>query len=67
MGYTQNCEIWHGAFLGTVIIIKEKPICMILKGPCFGHKRAIFWPFLQKGVQDTPSNVKFGMEHPWAH
>ena len=36
-------------------------------GPCFGHKRAMFWAFQARGLQDKPSNVKFGMDHPWAH
>ena len=26
MGYTQNCEIWHGASLGILIMIQEEPI-----------------------------------------
>ena len=48
MGYTQNCKIWHEASLGTYIMIKEEPIRRTMWGPCFGHKRAIFWPFLGK-------------------
>ena len=23
---------------------------MTMGGPCFGHKRAMFWPFLEKGA-----------------
>ena len=49
MGYTQNCEIWRRASLGTLIISQEKPIWRTMWGPCFGHKRAVFWPFLGKG------------------
>ena len=48
MGYTQNCEIWHGASLGTMIMIQEEPILRNMWRPCFGHKRAIFWSFLGK-------------------
>ena len=29
-------------------------------------QRAIFWPFPGRGLEDKPSNVNFGMEHPWA-
>ena len=47
MGYTKNCEIWHGASLGT-LIIQEESIWRTIWGPSFGHKRAIFWPFLGK-------------------
>ena len=50
MGYTKNCEIWHGASLGILIIIQEKIIWRTMWGPCFGHKRAIFWPFRGKGA-----------------
>ena len=48
MGYTQNCEIWHGASQGTLIMNQEEPIWRTMLGPCFGHKRAIFGPFLGK-------------------
>ena len=34
-------------------------------GACLGHERAIFWPFLKMGLQDTPRIVKFGMQHSW--
>ena len=49
MGFTQNFEIWHGSSLGTLIMIQEEPIQRNRGGPCFGHKSAIFWPFLGKG------------------
>ena len=49
MVYTQNCEIWHGASLGTLILIQEEPIWRTMWGPSFGHKRAMFLPFLGKG------------------
>ena len=49
MGFTQNFEIWHGSSLGTLIMIQEEPIWRNRWGPCFGHKGAIFWPFLGKG------------------
>ena len=49
MGYTLNCEILHGASLGTLIMIQEELILRTMWGPYFGHKRAIFWPFLGKG------------------
>ena len=26
MGYTQNCEIWHGPSLETLTMIQEEPI-----------------------------------------
>ena len=32
----------------------------------FGKKHPIFWPFPGKGLEITPSNLKFDMEHPWA-
>ena len=31
-----------------MIKIQEEPIWRTMWGPCFGHKRAIFWPFLGK-------------------
>ena len=49
MGYTQKCDIWHIASLGTLIMIQEATIWKTMWGPCFGHKRAIFRPFLGKG------------------
>ena len=66
-GYTQQCEIGHGTSLGTLIKIQEELILRTMWGPCFGHKRAIFWLFIGKGLQDTPSFVKFCMEHPLEH
>ena len=30
-------------------MIQKEPIWRTMWGPCFGHKRAIFWPFLGKG------------------
>ena len=44
MGYTQNCQILHGASLGTLIMIQEEQILRTM----FGHKRALFWPFIRK-------------------
>ena len=44
MGYTQNCEIWHGASLGTMSMIQEEQILRTM----FGHKSALFWPFIRK-------------------
>ena len=49
MGYTQNCKIWHGASLGTLIMSQEEPVWGTMWEPCFGHKRVIFWSFLGKG------------------
>ena len=44
MGYTQNCEIWHGASLVTLIMIQEKQCegtcedhVLAIKGLYFGH------------------------------
>ena len=44
MGYTQNCDIWHGASLGTFSMIQEKQFegpcddhVLSIKGPYFGH------------------------------
>ena len=48
-GYTQQCEIWHGTSLGTLIKIQEEPILRTRSGPCFDHKGYI-WPFLGKGA-----------------
>ena len=45
MVYTQNCDIWHGASWGTLIMNQEEPIWRTLWGR-FVHKRAIFGPFL---------------------
>ena len=68
MGYTQNYKIWHGAFLGTLIMILKKKQC---EGPCEDHVLAIkglyFGHFYERGLQDKRSNVKFDMEYPWAH
>ena len=44
-------NVIFGIGIGTIIKIQEKPICRIMRGPCFGHKRAIFWPFLGKGAR----------------
>ena len=67
MGFTKNFEIWHGASLGRLIRIQEKQF----EGPCEDHVLAIkgqsFGHFYEKGPQDTPSKVKFGIEHLWAH
>ena len=68
MGYTQNCEIWQGAFLGTLILIQEK-------NNLKDHMRTMFWPYKghilaisrKKGLLETLRIVKFGVEHPWAH
>ena len=46
MGYTQNCEVWHGASLGILITIQEEPIWGTVWGPCLGHKKVILRPFL---------------------
>ena len=59
MGYTQQYEIWHGASLGTLIMIQEKKIK--------DHMRTLFCHFYERGLQDTSSNGKFSKEHPWAH
>ena len=52
--YTQQCKIWHGTSLCTLIKIQQEPIWKTMQGPCFGHKRVIFWPFLERGLQNTP-------------
>ena len=36
--------------MGTMIKIWEEPNWRTMWGPCFGLKRAIFWPFLKKGT-----------------
>ena len=39
-GWTQQCELWHGASLGTMITIQEEPCgdyVLVIKGPYFGH------------------------------
>ena len=51
-GYTQQCEIWHGTSLGTLIKIQEEPVLRTMGRPCFGHKRAIFWPYIGKGATE---------------
>ena len=50
MGYTQQCEIWHGTSLGTLIKIQEEPTLRTIRGPYFCHKRAMLRPFLGKGA-----------------
>ena len=44
MVYTQNCEIWQGAYMGTLIMNQENQFegpcedhLLTLKGPYFGH------------------------------
>ena len=66
MGYIQNCEIWHRASLGPLIMIQEELICRTMWEPSFGHKGPYFVQFWERGLQDKPSNVNFGMKHPWA-
>ena len=49
MRYTQNCEIWHGASLGTLIMIQVYKV----ERPFEDHVLAIkdhIWPFLGKGA-----------------
>ena len=60
MGYTKKCEIWHGASLGTLIMIQEEQIWRTRWGPCFGHKGVIFWPFLGLVIH---SMVKWKTRH----
>ena len=68
MGYNQHCEIWHGASLGTLIMIWEEPIQRSMCGPSFGHKKGHIWAISRKrGLLDTPRIMKFGMEHPGPH
>ena len=45
-GYIQQCEIWHGTTLRTLIRFRKKQF----EGPCFGNKKGLFWPFLGKGA-----------------
>ena len=44
--YTQQCDIWHGAALGTSIKIQEESIWRTMWGPCFDNKVVISWPHL---------------------
>ena len=37
-GYTQQCEIWHEAYLGTLIMTQEVTIRLTMGGPCLGLK-----------------------------
>ena len=64
MGYTQNCEIWHGSSLGTLIMIHEEPIWWTMFWPWEGHVFAIS---RKRGLWDTHRIVKFGMKHPCVH
>ena len=48
--FWQTYEICHGTSLGILIKIQEEPIRMTMCGPSFGHKSAMFWPFLVKGA-----------------
>ena len=47
MAYTQNCEIWHGASLGTLIIIQENQF----KGPFEVHVLAIKGPYFDNFLE----------------
>ena len=51
-GYTQQCEIWHGTSLGTLLRIQKEPIWRTMfrskKEPYFGH-------FLEKGIEIYPA------------
>ena len=58
MGYTQNCEIWRGSSLGTLIMIQEDLSWRTRWGPCFVHKMAIFWPFLGNWTMVYTQNSK---------
>ena len=58
MGYIQNYEIWHESSQGTFIMIQEEPIWRTMWGPCFGHERVIFWPFLGKGASGYNQQCK---------
>ena len=49
LGIEDYCEVWHGLSLETLTMIQEEPIWRTMWGPYFGHKRAIFWPFLGRG------------------
>ena len=61
-----DSEILHGASLGTLIKIQEEPIWRTMWGPCFGHKRAIFWPFLGKGDYGIhPELWNLALSIPW--
>ena len=60
MRYTQNCGIWHGVSLGTLIIINEKSIGRTMFGPCFGYKRAIFGHFYEMGTMGNNQNWEIG-------
>ena len=72
-GYTQQCEIWHGTSLGTLITIQEELILRTMWGPCFGHKGPYFGHkgpyfghFQERGLQEKATYVNLDMEHPWA-
>ena len=56
---TQECEIWYGASLGTLIMSQEEPIWGTMWGPCLGHNRIIFWLFLGKGARDYTYQLRF--------
>ena len=67
MGYTKNFEIWHGSYLGTLIMIQENQF----EGPGEDHVLSIKGHILaisrKNRLWDTPRIVKFGIQHPWAH
>ena len=58
MGYTQNCEILHGASLGTLIIIQENQF----EGSCEDHvlatKGPYFGQFLEKRTMGYTKNCE---------
>ena len=64
-GYTRQCEILHGTPLGTLIKTQEEPILRTMWGQCFGHKGPYFGCFVERGLQNKPTNVEFCMEYPW--
>ena len=62
MGYTQNCEIWHQASLGTFIKTQEEPFRRAMLRPCLGHKKAMIWKFLTKGAMGYTEQSKIWLE-----
>ena len=57
-GYTLQCQIWHGASLGTSIKMKWEPIWQTILGACLGHKRTYSGNFYEKGTTGVPQNYE---------
>ena len=54
-------------FPGHINWIQEEHIWRTMWEPLFGNKGPYFCHREERGLEDIPSNVKFGKKHPWAY